>query len=147
MYYNQLGLTQYPESPPEFWSMDLFMDELDNLLTQLGIRDNFDLLGHSWGGVLGAEYASRRPHAGLKCLILANTFASAELYRKGTAYWVDAMPDGLNEVIKKHRAESTTSSEEYKAAMQRYNQMHICSLDPWPADLLESLRVVAKNSA
>ena len=26
------------------------MDELDNLLRALGIHDDFDLIGHSWGG-------------------------------------------------------------------------------------------------
>ncbi|KAF9027158.1 hypothetical protein BDZ89DRAFT_1259794 [Hymenopellis radicata] len=75
----------------------------------------------------------------------SHTSASAELYPEGTVYRTGAMPDGLNEVIKRQRTEGTTSSEEYKAAMQRYYQMHICSLDPWPEDLLESLRVMAKN--
>ncbi|EEB87993.1 hypothetical protein MPER_14430, partial [Moniliophthora perniciosa FA553] len=40
----------YPDSPAEFWTVDLYNDELDNLLKYLGIRENFDLLGHSWGG-------------------------------------------------------------------------------------------------
>jgi len=28
------------------------MDELDNLTRALGIHEDFDLLGHSWGGGL-----------------------------------------------------------------------------------------------
>ena len=27
------------------------MDELDNLVTALGIHEDFDLLGQSWGGM------------------------------------------------------------------------------------------------
>ena len=33
-----------------FLGPELFMDELDNLTKALGIHEDFDLLGHSWGG-------------------------------------------------------------------------------------------------
>ena len=32
----------------EFWTPELFMAELDNLLDHLGIASDFDLLGQSW---------------------------------------------------------------------------------------------------
>jgi L-proline amide hydrolase len=41
----------------DFWVPELFMAELDNLLVHLGIADDFDLLGQSWGGMLGAMFA------------------------------------------------------------------------------------------
>lgn len=52
--YDQIGNGQSTHLPEKngdgsFWNEQLFLDELDNLLTHLGIKDNYDLLGHSWG--------------------------------------------------------------------------------------------------
>lgn len=57
--YDQIGggaSSHRPDAPTEFWVPELFMDELDNLIEALGIHDNFDLLGHSWGGVWLSDY-------------------------------------------------------------------------------------------
>ncbi|ESK95474.1 proline-specific peptidase [Moniliophthora roreri MCA 2997] len=143
VFYNQIGLRQYPDSPPEFWTVDLFNDELDNLLTHLGIRDDFDLIGHSWGGVFGSDYAARRMHPGLKHLVLANTFSSAKLYCDGTDYWKDQLPDKVKEILKNPEA---YSKEEYERADRLYDSLHICKLDPWPADLMTSLAHARGNS-
>lgn len=53
--YDQLGNGESSHCegvPPDFWTPELFMDELDNLLKTLEIYDDFDLLGQSWGGKL-----------------------------------------------------------------------------------------------
>ena len=54
--YDQLGCgnsTRLPEKAGDgaFWTVDLFLSELENLLTKLGIIDDYDLLGQSWGGM------------------------------------------------------------------------------------------------
>jgi hypothetical protein len=51
--YDQIGngaSSHWPDAPKDFWVPSLFMDELDNLTQALGISDDFDLLGQSWGG-------------------------------------------------------------------------------------------------
>ncbi|KAK7036792.1 hypothetical protein VNI00_011458 [Paramarasmius palmivorus] len=143
VFYNQIGLRQYPDSSAKFWTVDLFKDELDNLLKHLGIREDFDLLGHSWGGVFGSDYAARRMHPGLKHLILSNTFSSAKLYVSGVEYWIDQLPPELSD-IKKHPEKYT--KEECQNADQVYNNLHICSLKPWPEDLLASLAHSSGNA-
>jgi len=53
IFYDQLGngaSSHCPGVPKDFWVPKLFMDELDNLVTALGIHEDFDLLGQSWGG-------------------------------------------------------------------------------------------------
>jgi pimeloyl-ACP methyl ester carboxylesterase len=53
IFYDQIGngaSSHVQNAPPEFWAPELFMDQLDSLLGSLGIADNFDLLGNSWGG-------------------------------------------------------------------------------------------------
>ena len=58
-YYYQLG-SAYSDQPdePELWEIDRFVDEVEQVRVALGLdRDNFFLLGHSWGGILAIEYA------------------------------------------------------------------------------------------
>ncbi len=79
VHYDQVGCglsTHLPEAPKEFWTVQLFLDELSALLAHLGIADNYDVLGQSWGGMLGAEHAITRPK-GLRKLILSNSPASS----------------------------------------------------------------------
>jgi pimeloyl-ACP methyl ester carboxylesterase len=57
--YDQLGTgrsTHLPEKlgDASFWTTQLFLDELDNLLIHFKINNDYDLLGHSWGGMLAA---------------------------------------------------------------------------------------------
>jgi L-proline amide hydrolase len=60
-----------------FWTVDLFLKELENLLGHLGITGEYDLDGHSAGGVLASEWAARRPK-GLRKLVLSSTPASSK---------------------------------------------------------------------
>lgn len=71
----------------EFWSFDLFIRELDNLIDKLNLRKRgFYLLGQSWGGVLASAYAMHQPLGrspeGLKKLVIASGPASIPLYGK-----------------------------------------------------------------
>lgn len=87
VFYDQLGnggSTRLPEMSGEagsFWTEQLFLDELDNLLNHLGIQDDYVLLGQSWGGMLAARHATRQPK-GLKRLVLSNSPASIPLFVK-----------------------------------------------------------------
>ena len=58
-YYDQLG-SAYSDQPdePDLWELDRFVDEVEQVRQALGLdRDNFYLLGQSWGGMLAIEYA------------------------------------------------------------------------------------------
>ena len=87
IHYDQLGngrSTHLRDKGAGFWTVDLFLDELANLLDQLGIADNYHLLGQSWGGMLGAEHAIRRPK-GLRSLVISNSPASMPLWLAAAA--------------------------------------------------------------
>ena len=84
VFYDQLGggrSTHLSERNGDtaFWTVQLFIDELHNLLDHLGIHDCYDILGQSWGGMLGAEYATTRPK-GLRRLVISNSPASMKLW-------------------------------------------------------------------
>jgi L-proline amide hydrolase len=82
--YDQIGCgrsTHLPEKKGDmdFWTMSLFLSELDNLLSHLEIQGNYSLFGQSWGGSIAAEHAILHPK-GLKKLIIANSSASGKYF-------------------------------------------------------------------
>jgi len=141
VFYDQIGIgeSSHPKDvPKEFWTVELFMDELDNLLEKLGIKDNFDLAGHSWGGMLGAHYASHRHPAGLHHLILASAAPTMALWVQSVRSLLAKMPDDVRETVEKHEKAGTTNDPEFQAAMQVFYAKHVCKVNPWPEDLLAS---------
>jgi len=63
-YYDQLG-SAYSDQPdePELWETPRFVEEVEQVRQALGLgKDNFYLLGHSWGGWPGAR-GRRSPSA------------------------------------------------------------------------------------
>ncbi|THG98142.1 hypothetical protein EW026_g3985 [Hermanssonia centrifuga] len=148
IFYDQLGVgasTHLPNKPKEFWTEALFMDELDNLVKHLGITDNFDILGHSWGGMLGSAYAAKRHPAGLKRLVLVDTPSSMDLWDESCAILLKGLPEETQKVIQKHQEAGTLEDPEYKAAVQVFYNKHVCRLDPWPENVLESFKGAGPN--
>ena len=80
-YYDQLG-SLYSDQPDDasLWTIERFVDEVEQVRTALGLtKDDFVLLGQSWGGILAIEYALRHP-ANLKALVISNMMASIPAY-------------------------------------------------------------------
>jgi len=140
VHYDQLGnggSTHLPDRGPRFWTVQLFLDELDNLLRQLGIAGDYVLFGQSWGGMLAARHAAARP-AGLRGLVIANSPASYPLWLQEMKVLRDQLPPGVNETLLRHEAAGTTGSDEYAEALLPFYRKHVCRLDPWPRDYLAS---------
>ncbi|KAJ6564480.1 proline iminopeptidase [Mycena capillaripes] len=118
--YDQIGngnSTHLPEKMGDisFWTEQLFLDELTNLLTHLGVQE-YDILGHSWGGIFGSRHAATQP-AGLKHLILASTPASMEL-------WVESQ-NALPVAV--------------------FYSRHLCTINPMPEPVAEGFGWVQKD--
>ncbi|MCF5547663.1 proline iminopeptidase-family hydrolase [Pseudomonas salomonii] len=139
VHYDQLGngrSTHLRDAPADFWNVELFLAELNNLIEHLHISD-YALLGQSWGGMLGAEHAVRQP-AGLKALIIANSPASMDLWRAAANELRQALPAEVQATLLRHEAAGTTDSAEYHAASQVYYARHVCRLQPEPAEVLRT---------
>ncbi|OEJ36236.1 proline iminopeptidase-family hydrolase [Streptomyces agglomeratus] len=136
VHYDQIGnggSTHLPGRGADFWTVDLFLEELDNLLTSLNIADGYVLYGQSWGGLLVAKHAAARP-VGLRGLVIANSPASYPLWLEEMAVLRSQLPPGVNETLLRHEAAGTTDSEEYYQAMTPFYEKHVCRLKPWPRD-------------
>src|SRR5262245_56403758 len=82
-HYDQLG-PYYSDQPdePDLWDTARFVEEVETVRKALGLGpDNFYLYGHSWGGILGIEYALKYQQ-NLKGLIISNMVGSIPLYNE-----------------------------------------------------------------
>ncbi|RAU81817.1 proline iminopeptidase-family hydrolase [Pontibacter arcticus] len=82
-YYDQLG-SHYSDQPNDtsLWNIDRFVEEVEQVRKALDLdKDNFYLLGHSWGGILATEYALKYQD-NLKGLIISNMMSSVPAYNK-----------------------------------------------------------------
>jgi proline iminopeptidase len=82
-YYDQLD-SAYSDQPddPELWDVPRFVEEVEQVRQALSLdRNNFYLLGASWGGILAIEYALKYQRH-LKGVIISNMMASAPAYNK-----------------------------------------------------------------
>lgn len=134
IHYDQIGngrSTRLPEKGAGFWTVELFMAELHNLIAHLGLGRGYYLLGQSWGGMLGAEFAITRP-AGLKALVLADSPASMPVWIAETGRLRDALPEEVKAVLSRHEAAGTTGHPDYAKATKAFNARHVCRLDPPP---------------
>ncbi|KAI0318464.1 proline-specific peptidase [Amylostereum chailletii] len=139
--YDQIGCgnsTRLRDKPKAFFTVAFFMAELENVLAHFGVAHDFDLLGHSWGGMLASDWVSTRHPPGLRHLILADSLASMELWEVSVNKLLSRFPEEFREMLHKHEREGTTDSKEYQDGMAVFYQKHICTLDPWPEDLVKA---------
>ncbi|KAF9791232.1 Alpha/Beta hydrolase protein [Thelephora terrestris] len=149
IFYDQIGggeSTHLPEKngDGDFWSVKLFIAELNNLLKHLKIDEDFDLLGNSWGAMLAAEFATTKPK-GLKNLVLASGPASMELFMASQKEKLARLPQEIQDTLKKYEDAGTTDDPEYKKAMMPFLVEYVCRLKPPPAEFMVCLDWLEKD--
>lgn len=83
IYYDQLGCGN-SDNPKDtsMWSLPRYVEEVEQVRQALKLdKDNFYLLGHSWGGILAAEYALKYQQH-LKGLVISNMMMSIPAYNR-----------------------------------------------------------------
>jgi L-proline amide hydrolase len=126
--YDQLGcgLSQHlPQAPADFWTPQLFKDELTALLEHLGLGERYVLLGQSWGGMLAMDYALDQP-PGLRALVVADSPASMALWVAEANRLRADLPADVEATLRAHEEAGTTDDPAYEAAMQVFYDRHLC---------------------
>jgi len=144
VHYDQLGIgssTHLPDHGADFWTVELFLDELDNLLAALGIAGSYHLLGQSWGGMLAAEHAVRQP-AGLRSLVIANSPASIPLWVSEANRLREQLPPEVQRTLLEHEEAGTTDHPDYRAAEKVFNDRHVCRVVPNPPEVAETFAAI-----
>src|SRR5438445_5662802 len=146
VHYDQLGngrSTHYPDRGADFWTVDLFVRELHNLVDSLGIADRHHVLGQSWGGFLAQEYALTHP-PGLRGLVLANTAASFPDFVAEANRLRALLPPEVEETLRHHEEAGTTDDSEYKEACLVFYGRHVCRIE-WPPEVTETFAWIDRD--
>ena len=136
--YDQLG-SYFSDKPTDssLWTTERFVEEVEQVRKALGLnKDNFYLLGHSWGGILATEYALKY-QANIKGLIISNMMASCPAYGK---YADDVLAKQMDkkvlDTIRAIESKGDFSNPKYMELLTTnfYNE-HLCRLKQWPEAL------------
>jgi len=144
--YDQIGCgnsTHLPDKPKEFWTPELFMEELVLLTEHLGISNKYNIVGQSWGGMLGMQFAITKPK-GLNALVVADSPASMEVWVSEANKLRKELPPEVEATLLKHEAAGTTEDPEYVAAVDVFYSRHLCRI-PQPPYVVASFEQLAAD--
>ena len=144
--YDQIGCgnsTHLPDKPKEFWTPELFMEELVLLTEHLGISHKYDIVGQSWGGMLGMQFAITKPK-GLNAMVIADSPASMEVWVSEANKLRKELPPEVEATLLKHEAAETTEDPEYVAAVDVFYSRHLCRI-PQPPYVVASFDQLAAD--
>lgn len=144
IYYDQLGcgLSDNPKDTT-MWDLGRFVEEVEQVRKALNLnKNNFYLLGHSWGGILAMQYALKYQD-NLKGLIISNMMMSCPQYGKYAQEVLAPQFDPkVLDTIRQIEAKGDFQNPKYmELLMPHFYAKHICRipLDQWPEPLNRGL--------
>lgn len=137
-YYDQLG--SFKSDQPKdssLWTTERFVEEVEQVRQALGLnKDNFYLLGQSWGGILAMEYALKYQE-NLKGLVIANMMSSCPEYDQYAdevlAKQMD--PEVLKEIRDLEEKEAFENPRYMELLMEHHYKEHVLRLEEWPEEI------------
>ena len=139
--YDQLG-APYSDQPTDssLWTNERYVDEVEQVRKAIGADStNFYVLGNSWGGILGMEYALKYQQ-NMKALIVADMVASIPDYNK-YAYGVLAKQMDqkvFNEIMDIEKRKDFANPKYEELLTPNFYDQHICRLKPWPEPVVRA---------
>jgi proline iminopeptidase len=140
--YDQLG-SYFSDQPKDssLWTTERFVEEVEQVRKALGMnKDNFYLLGHSWGGILATEYALKYQD-NLKGLIISNMMSSCPAYgRYAEEVLSKQMSKPVLDSIRAIEAKRDFANPRYmELLIPNFYEKHFCRVEPWPEALNRAL--------
>ncbi|RWA12206.1 hypothetical protein EKO27_g2919 [Xylaria grammica] len=148
IFYDQIGSgrsthLREKKGDEQFWTFDLFIRELDNLIDHLNLREKgFHIIGQSFGGMLAGAYASRQP-VGLKKIVLSSAPASMPLYKEACKKRLAELSPDVREILES--TEVDHSSQEFKDAAEVFMKTFVIRLDPVPDPVQRAWKNIKEN--
>jgi proline iminopeptidase len=141
--YDQLG-SYYSDQPNDttLWKTERFVEEVEQVRKAIGAdQSNFYIVGNSWGGILGMEYALKY-QKNMKALLVSNMVASAPEYGK---YAEEVLAKQMNpkilDEIRAIEAKKDFANPRYmELLIPNFYHEHICRLTIWPDALNRSFK-------
>lgn len=141
--YDQLG-SYYSDQPADstLWNTERFVEEVEQVRKAIGADEsNFYIIGNSWGGILGMEYALKY-QKNMKALLVSNMVASAPEYGKyaETVLAKQMDPKVLAEIRAIEAKKDFNNPRYMELLIPNFYHEHICRLKEWPDALNRSLK-------
>lgn len=140
--YDQLG-SYYSDQPSDssLWTTVRFVEEVEQVRKAIGAdKENFYVLGNSWGGILAMEYALKYQQH-LKGLIVCNMMASIPDYEKYNGVLRKEMRQTLVDSLQGYEARGEYDNPVYQELVfKEYYSKHICRLAEWPEPVNRSFK-------
>jgi proline iminopeptidase len=141
--YDQLG-SYYSDQPKDssLWTTERFVEEVEQVQQALGLdKNNFFLLGNSWGGILAMEYALKYQH-NVKGLIICNMMASCPEYGQ---YASDVLsrqmdPKVLDTIRQLEKKKDFQNPKYMELLIPHFYNQHLCRLPEWPDPVSRSFK-------
>ncbi len=137
IYYDQLGCGN-SDNPNDttLWDLSRFVEEVEQVRKAHNLtRDNFYLLGHSWGGILAMEYALKYGD-NLKGVVISNMMASCPEYGKyADEVLARQLDPGVLATLRALEEKGEYDNPQYmELLMQHFYTEHVLRLplDQWP---------------
>jgi proline iminopeptidase len=145
IYYDQLG-SYFSDQPSDttLWTIERFVDEVEQVRVALGLnKDNFYLLGQSWGGILAMEYAFKHQDK-LKGLIISNMMSNVPEYNNYAQEVLGPQmdPEVLQEVQEMEARNDFGNPRYMELLMEHYYTKHLLRMpvEKWPQSVNLSFR-------
>ena len=140
--YDQLGCGNSDKpTDTSLWVLDRFVEEVEQVRQAISADStNFYILGNSWGGILGMQYALKYQDK-MKSLIVANMMASCPEYGKyAEEVLAKQMDSNVLKELKALEAKKDFNNPRYDELLfPNFYSQHICRLKEWPDPLMRSL--------
>jgi proline iminopeptidase len=142
-HYDQLetGESDRPDDP-DLWTLPRYVDEVDQVRRAIGgTKDNFCLLGHSWGGILAMEYALAHQDQ-MKCLVISNMMASIPAYNAYAKKVLEPQMDqaALKQILAMEASDETEKPQYMGLLMPNWYEQHILRrpAEQWPEPVIRA---------
>jgi proline iminopeptidase len=141
--YDQLG-SYYSDQPKDtsLWHLERFVEEVEQVRKAIGADStNFYILGNSWGGILGMQYALKY-QGNMKGLIVADMMASCPEYGKYAEEVLSMQmdPKVLSEVREIEAKGDFNNPRYMELLMPNFYAVHLCRLPEWPDPVNRSFK-------
>jgi proline iminopeptidase len=143
IYYDQLG-TGFSDNPNDtaMWDLPRYVEEVEQVRVALKLdKDNFYLLGHSWGGILAMQYALKYQN-NLKGIVVSNMMASCPKYGEYSKVLQSKLNPDVLKAIQDLEAKKDYANPKYmELLMANFYNQHILRLpvSDWPEPVTRSM--------
>ena len=139
IFYDQHGCGRSERSiSSEEYTVSYYVKELGEVIEKLGLH-SVNLMGHSWGAMLAAEYFLREKPEKVRSIIFSGPLLSVPMWEADQRKNIKGLPEEDQKIIEDAEFRNVYEESSYQEVMMKYYSRHICRLDPWPQYLVNAL--------